>query len=1128
MFPVNLNSPPSRIYLRRVPARTPDEDEPVNLSMSPHEISPRTVQQNDIGGHHGNVYAPQNLSQLCITKPMVFNITDANYNRNIISNNEVNQTASGNNAQQVPRIPQRLHANPNNYLHQQIPYDNTYEQQSCLNEYYDYPNERENNEPNYYAEQAQLRSYNNPRQRNTEILNCTAVSSLPINVEEHRSELTRHNTNIHANSSQFRHSSNNYHPLMKDVVPLILEFDPAKNSLNSFLQNVDRVVTMYRPDELILIHAVTLKLQNNARKWYESLNTNFHSWDSFRSALIAEFSDLRDAVDVHRELEKRKRGTHEDVIDFAYEMRRISAESNIEEKNVIKYIITNLNNSNLSYSLSVMKINNFPELMMRLRSHKSMIALNAAAPAQTTHRTVSNNYQQGYQHSPRDRDHPYKRESRITCAFCKKDGHYAVNCHLKNRQTKTNTDIKSVNCVVAKSEYFKNIKLNGAAVEAFIDLGSECTIINQIIADKIFPTYERCEQKLRGFGNGMCTTIGKAVGKIEIDDIVLTDCEVLIVKNMFQPANLIIGQNVLNRDNIVLIKGYNFLKLINVRSDVNNLTSIEDHFKSLNVNTQSKITDELTVMTIEITDDFRKIMLDSIGDVEQTIKDSLMNMFCDFRDCFAINIKEIGLTTKAEIEIKLKDDKPVCYQPYRLSYSQRETVMAHVKEMLENNIISPSSSPYASPIVIVKKKNGEDRICVDYRKLNSKTVKDHFPLPNMEDQLQRLAGMKYYSVVDMASGYYQIGVAKGSRSLTAFVTPDGKYEFNRMPFGLTNAPSAFQRMVNTIACELNNQIVAYLDDIVIASKTITEGVTLLKLFMEKIREYGLTLKPSKCKFLQNQIEFLGHVVSPAGILPGKDKILCVEKFKTPIGVTDVRRFIGLANHFRKFVPKFATVAKPLTDLTKKNVPFVWSDNQNEAFKQLKQYLCAREMLALYDPSKSHEIHTDASAIGLAGILIQVQEDGKRPVAYFSRKTNSMEQNYHSYELETLAVVESVERFRVYVLGKPFIVITDCESLRTSSTKKNLIPRVARWWLRLQEFDFEVKHRNGSQMVHVDALSRAPVLESVEMEGATLDVFSIGDENKWMISLQKTDDNILNIKKKSYGKRSSNEKLCSTR
>lgn len=1083
----NGNHLRSKILERRPPARTPDE--PIDLSASSHyETSPQRNQRNNIPYHRHpefeniNQSRSVNLSRFCITRPLFVNI-DATDNNPVPINNEVNDASNIN-----------VNRNPFNHQH---------EKQSSQNQCCDYTQEFE--EPNYNQHQ---QFYTNPRRINSQNSSPIDILNIPGIINEN-CPVTDHHDSTHSVPSQFKQGfSKGYHPLMKDIVPLILEFDPAKNSLNSFLQNVDRVVAMYRPDELMLIHAVTLKLKNNARKWYESLNTNYRSWQSLRSALLSEFSELRDDVDIHRELEKRKRGSHEDVIDFAYEMRRISAESNIEEKNVIKYIITNLNNSNLTYSLSVMKINTFSELMMRLRTHKSITSSNSnTAVVQSYHRNNSN-YQPGKQ-PHREREHPYRR---ITCAYCKKDGHYAVDCHLKKpNQTKieSTTNVKSINCVVAKSEYTKNINLNGASVEAFIDLGSECTIVNQIIADKVFSTYERCEQKLRGFGNGMCTAVGKAIGKIEMDGIVFADCEVLIVKNVFQPSSVIIGQNVINRDNIIAIKGYNFFKFMNICPYENNLSNVVSYFQPRK---QREVPD-FTVMSIE-TDDFRRIMLDSIsGEVDQPVKDSLMEMFCNFRKCFAMNMNEIGLTTKAEIEIKLKDDKPVCYQPYRLSYSQREIVMAHVKEMLDNKIISPSSSPYASPIVIVKKKSGEDRICVDYRKLNNKTIKDHYPLPNMEDQLHRLAGMNYYSVVDMASGYYQIGVAKESRAYTAFVTPDGKYEFNRMPFGLTNAPSAFQRMVNEIACELNNQIITYLDDVVIASKTIEEGVNLLKLFMETIQKYGLTLKPSKCKFLQRQIEFLGHEVSPAGIRPGKNKILCVEQFEIPVSVRDVRRFIGLASYFRKFVPNFATIAKPLTDLTKKNVPFVWSDAQNKAFNQLKSYLTNRETLALYDPSKPHEVHTDASAIGLAGILIQVEEDGKRPVAYFSRKTNSVEHTYHSYELETLAVVESVERFRVYVLGKPFIVVTDCESLRTSSTKKNLIPRVARWWLRLQEFDFEVRHRTGSQMIHVDALSRAPVLEEVEVEGATLDVFSIGDENKWMISIQKTDPDILKIKNK---------------
>lgn len=1106
----NVNPDRARISARR--AHIVTLDEPLDLTVNPRNIR----YQHDIPEnfeHQSMQNVSQNLNDSMPT------ILDTTFN---IRNYQTPVSSHTSRQEQFCISP---------LINEQNLFDNTYAMHRTENIYprsstTRMPHNRSFDHDTHNENQLQLRPIQEIRpatHHNLDLADAINVrySQIPANIAENTSHQAR------------SYNRNSYQPQVKDIIPLLIDYDPAKTSLKSFVSSVDKVVQMYNPHELVLLHAVTLKLKNNAKDWFESVENSFQDWNSMKTALTEEFSDSRDSVDVHRELERKKCSYNENVVDYAYAMRRIASEANVPEKDVVKYIITGLHNANLIYSLSVMRITTFSELMIRLRAHNSLstnrLESNRNNPHRidrsNTNRTNRNNAQadRNYSH----RDHPYQKETRV-CSYCKKPGHNESNCYSKNSNSSNtanqnrpnanyynNSNAKNVSCVTtSNNEYVKTIELNGTAVIAFVDLGSECTVLSENMAKTIFTQYDECNQKLRGFGNGMSKAIGKVVGKIVIDGILLTGCEILIVRDLIQPANLIIGQNILNREDIIVVKGFNYFKLMTIPEKRNNIDDIQQML-GRGDSFDTEMTDVAVVTIDDDENDFANIMNGTINeDIDQNTRAQLITLFKEYRDCFACNMSELGMTSKMEIEIQLKDDKPVCYQPYRLSYAQREIVREHINEMLQFNIISPSTSPYSSPIVLVKKKNGENRICVDYRKLNNKTVKDHYPLPNMDDQIQRMAGKTYFTAVDLASGYYQIPVAETSRTKTAFVTPDGKYQFNRMPFGLVNAPSAFQRMMNCLTNELQNKIITYLDDIVIASSTIEQGIILLKEFMEKLREYGLTMKPSKCKFLQTKIEFLGHEISSEGMKAGKEKILCVEKFEIPTNVHEVRRFNGLANHFRKFVPKFAEIARPLTDLTRKHMAFVWGEDQNNAFNQLKSQLCSRNLLALYDPEMQHEVHTDASAVGIAGVLMQINNNGeKRPVAYFSRKTNSLEINYHSYELETLAVVESVERFRVYVLGKPFVVITDCASIKTSVTKKNLIPRVARWWLRLQEFDFEVKHRNGPQMVHVDALSRAPVLDSSEMEEASLDVFSIGDENKWLISLQKTDENVLSMKNK---------------
>lgn len=504
--------------------------------------------------------------------------------------------------------------------------------------------------------------------------------------------------------------------------------------------------------------------------------------------------------------------------------------------------------------------------------------------------------------------------------------------------------------------------------------------------------------------------------------------------------------------------------------------------------------------------------------LDNKTKDRLDKLLERYRDCFATNLQELGCTSEAEIKIQLQDSNPVVYRPYRLSFSEREKVREMVGDLLQNDIIQESQSDYASPILLVKKKNGEQRLCIDYRALNNKTTKDKYPLPIIDDQISILSGNKYFTTLDLASGYYQIPVAESSKHLTAFVTPDGHYEFKRMPFGLANAPAVFQRMINKIlGARRFTYALAYMDDLLIPSATINEGFERLEEVLQLLQQAGLTLKLQKCSFFDETIEYLGYEISASGIRPSERKILAVKDFPAPRNVHEVRQFLGLASYFRKFVKGFGEIARPLTNLLKKNSVWQWTVTEIDAFNSLKSKLVDRPVLALYDPKLETELHTDASSLGLGGILMQWQGNPRtlKPVAYFSRQTTPEERHMHSYELETLAVVCSLKKFRVYLLGINFTVFTDCNALRTTLTRRDLIPRIARWWLQISEFNFKIEYRAGLKMAHVDALSRNPLLnhhiESRGLLNESPSVLNISSDN-WMLTLQLADPELVRVTK----------------
>lgn len=497
-------------------------------------------------------------------------------------------------------------------------------------------------------------------------------------------------------------------------------------------------------------------------------------------------------------------------------------------------------------------------------------------------------------------------------------------------------------------------------------------------------------------------------------------------------------------------------------------------------------------------------------DVTEKQKQKLFELLQKYRDCFAMNLAELGKTNLTKMDITLTDNRPVVYNPYRISQSERQHLSKIIEELLTNGIIRESTSDYSSPVILVNKKNGDKRLCIDYRSLNRKTLKDKYPLPRIEDQLDRLGGSRYFISLDLFSGYYQVPMDENSKRFTAFVTPDGLYEFERMPFGLSNAPSVFQRTINSMLRGKQNLALAYMDDLLVTSQSIEEGLDKLERVLQLLRSSHLTLNLEKCDFFQTRINYLGYEICSDGIRPGVAKIKAVMDFAIPKNVHEVRQFVGLTSYFRRFIQNYSLIAKPLTILTKKNTPWSFGEPQLTAFNELKSKLTTRPVLALYDPQAELEIHTDASKVGIGAILMQrVNLDKLHPIVYYSRQTSSDESKLHSYELETLAVVCALNRFRVYVLGKTFKVVTDCAAIRSTMIKKDLIPRVARWYILMQEYDFIVEHRDGAKMSHVDALSRNPGIAECQDEIRVVDIMAI-DDDAWLRTVQEQDSEIQRI------------------
>uniref|UniRef100_A0A3P8UAF7 Gypsy retrotransposon integrase-like protein 1 n=1 Tax=Amphiprion percula TaxID=161767 RepID=A0A3P8UAF7_AMPPE len=465
-------------------------------------------------------------------------------------------------------------------------------------------------------------------------------------------------------------------------------------------------------------------------------------------------------------------------------------------------------------------------------------------------------------------------------------------------------------------------------------------------------------------------------------------------------------------------------------------------------------------------------------------------------DVFSLSDMDFGCTDKVKHHIKLSDETPFKHRARPIHPQDIEAVRQHLRELLEAGVIRESESPFSSPIVVVRKKNGDIRLCIDYRKLNMQTVKDAYPLPNLQESLSALSGSKWFSVLDLKSGYYQIEMNESDKEKTAFVTPIGFWEFNRMPQGVTNAPSTFQRLMEKSMGDLHlKEVLVYLDDLIIFSDSLEEHERRLLRVLNRLKEYGLKLSPEKCKFFQTSVKYLGHIVSERGVETDPDKILTLKSWPVPRNLKELKSFLGFAGYYRRFIKGYSAIAKPLNELTRgyaptsksrklsnpamfhdTKMPFGerWSTDCQIAFETLIKKLTSSPVLGFADPKLQYILHTDASTTGLGAALYQEQEGQLRVIAYASRGLSASKSRYPAHKLEFLALKWSVcEKFHDYLYGAHFVVVTDNNPLTYLLTSAKLDAASHRWLAALSTYTFKLQYRAGKQNLDADALSRRP-------------------------------------------------------
>lgn len=475
--------------------------------------------------------------------------------------------------------------------------------------------------------------------------------------------------------------------------------------------------------------------------------------------------------------------------------------------------------------------------------------------------------------------------------------------------------------------------------------------------------------------------------------------------------------------------------------------------------------------------DFAEIVekgnLDKIlNDVQTEQLHSLLNRFAEMFS------NEPGLTDLVEHDITLTSTKPIRSKPYHMSQRQNEILKVEIQRMLKLGIIEVGESDYTSPMILVEAPGKDPRPCVDYRRLNEIIRTEYFPLPNIEERVERVASAKFITILDLAKGYWQIPLSQNAQRYAAFCTKFGTYRPLRMSFGLKNAPYFFCKLMAELLRDFENFAVPYLDDIAIFSETWESHLKHVECVLKQIKRAKLTIKPSKCRFAQKNVKYLGHIVGQGARTPAEAKIQSVLEFRPPRTKTEIRSFLGISSYYNRYIPMYSSIAAPLTDALKgkeKKGAIVWNDKCQAAFETLKEKLTDKPVLFAPDFEKPFIVQTDASDVGMGAVLSQVDERGEEhPIVYLSKKFSDVERRYGTTEKECASIVFAIKRLHYYLDGRSFTVVTDHNPLVWLRSNASTNPRLMRWALALQPYDFKIVHRPGKQNKNADSLSRASI------------------------------------------------------
>lgn len=759
-----------------------------------------------------------------------------------------------------------------------------------------------------------------------------------------------------------------------------------------WVQRVDQVARIHKVPEDVTLLAASSRLVNIAKRWYDiGSGPMIESWSGFKEAILKRFTRRILYHVALQKIEERKWNSFKETfLEYAMDKLTLMHNLGLSQESTIHLLISGIGSRSLrelAASLNAESVDIFLDTMHQIASVSLEHDKRSGSDVKST-RTRDSTQKPG---NKADVVNKQPEREGIICTYCKTPGHEKDKCFKLRRKeqlaqqqststtvpssptsipvaTVTSDEVTSEDSVIAHVQPIgKNIFIQSLALvvsrlnnvecnlRALVDTGSPISFVKLSVFNKFYDNDVNISK--------IPKLTYRALNGEPVEIVGVVDSSITL-KQLDQKLNITL--NIIKNDNFYtdLILGRDFL-------DAHTITAIYNPPKQ-KLETNERAFPETLLHILACTEDSRAInRFDEIEtDFGPECTKALKNLLLDI-DSEIMRIHDDNY----RVQVRLKDDSIYAYAPRRFAHVEKTQIRDITDDLLSRGIIKRSDSPYCARIVPVRKKSGHLRLCVDLRPLNQRVEKQKYPFPIIEDCIALLGNKTVFTLLDLRDGFHQIKVDERHTKYFSFATHEGQYEYTSLPFGYCEAPAEFQkRLVNILSTFINeNKVIVYIDDIMIATDTVEENVKTLRKVLQTLKRYGFELNVSKCKFLRKQVEYLGYVISNTGITISKRHTDAIERFPQPRNVLEVQRFLGLTNFFRKFIKDFSIKSAPIRQLLRKTVDFDFDIHCIKAFQSLKSELTSQPILALYNPAAETQLHTDASALGLGGILLQKQK-----------------------------------------------------------------------------------------------------------------------------------------------------------